>query len=95
MRWKVAAVAVALLLAAHQAAALDVDITPVPPPGLGEKIGMFVGWLYYLAIVASVGGVIAGAAMLWTGKDQGRFVLIASLVSLAILASLPMIIKVI
>jgi len=91
--WKVVVVAAVLLLTIAQAAAVDVTITPVAPPGLGDKVGMLIGWVYYLAIFACVGGVIVGAAMLWTGRDQGRYVLVVALVSLAILASLPKIIE--
>jgi magnesium-transporting ATPase (P-type) len=87
--WKRAGLLVALLLAIGQTATAQViDIKPEAPPGLGEKISMFLGWVYWLAIVASVAGVIAGAVMLWVGRDNGRQLLIFALISLAILASL-------
>jgi len=82
-------------LAIGKARALDITITPSPPPGLGEKIAMFVSWLYYIAILACIAGIIAGAVLLWTGRDQGKTVLVASLVSLAILTSLQAILHVI
>jgi magnesium-transporting ATPase (P-type) len=78
----------ALLLAIGQTATAQIDIKPEAPPGLGEKISMFLGWVYWLAIVASVAGVIVGAVMLWVGRDNGRQLLIFALISLAILASL-------
>jgi magnesium-transporting ATPase (P-type) len=78
----------ALLLAIGQTATAQIDIRPEAPPGLGEKISMFLGWVYWLAIVASVAGVIVGAVMLWVGRDNGRQLLIFALISLAILASL-------
>jgi magnesium-transporting ATPase (P-type) len=78
----------ALLLAIGQTATAQIDIRPEAPPGLGEKISMFLGWVYWLAIVASVAGVIVGAVMLWIGRDNGRQLLILALLSLAILASL-------
>jgi magnesium-transporting ATPase (P-type) len=78
----------ALLLAIGQTATAQIDIKPEAPPGLGEKISMFLSWVYWLAIVASVAGVIVGAVMLWIGRDNGRQLLILALLSLAILASL-------
>jgi magnesium-transporting ATPase (P-type) len=78
----------ALLLTIGQTATAQIDIRPEAPPGLGEKISMFLGWVYWLAIVASVAGVIIGAVMLWIGRDNGRQLLILALLSLAILASL-------
>ena len=78
----------ALLLTIGQTATAQIDIRPEAPPGLGEKISMFLGWVYWLAIVASVAGVIVGAVMLWIGRDNGRQLLILALLSLAILASL-------
>jgi len=69
-------------------AAAQVNIQPQAPPGLGEKIEMFLGWVYWLAIVLCIAGVIVGAVMIWTGRDHGRQVLIGSLVALAILATL-------
>jgi hypothetical protein len=87
--WKRAGLLTALLLAIGQTATAQViDIKPEAPPGLGEKISMFLGWVYWLAIVASVAGVIIGAVMLWIGRDNGRQLLILALLSLAILASL-------
>ena len=80
-------VAFGLLLCISNAGAA-VNIQPQAPPGLGEKIEMFLGWVYWLAIVASVAGVIAGAVMIWAGRDNGRQLLIGALIALAILATL-------
>ena len=86
---KTAAFAVlGLLLFAGEAAAQAMNIEPVPPPGLGEKIMMLLGWVYWFAIVACVAGVIVGAVMIWAGRDNGRQLLLGALIALAILATL-------
>jgi hypothetical protein len=69
-------------------ACAQVNIQPQAPPGLGEKVEMFLGWIYWFAIVACVAGVIVGAVMIWAGRDNGRQLLIGALIALAILATL-------
>jgi magnesium-transporting ATPase (P-type) len=76
------------LFSAVGAGAEIVNIQPQAPPGLGEKLEMFLGWIYWIAIVASVAGVIVGAVMIWAGRDNGRQLLIGALIALAILATL-------
>jgi magnesium-transporting ATPase (P-type) len=85
---RVGLLAVLLLASIGQVAAQVIDIRPEAPPGLGEKISMFLSWIYWIAIVASVAGVIVGAVMIWAGRDNGRQLLIGALIALAILASL-------
>jgi len=80
----------AILIAVQSAYALEgFEIKPKAPPGLAEKIEMFFGWIYWLAVVSSAVGVVAGAVMIWAGKDNGRQLLFGALLALAILASLP------
>jgi len=69
-------------------ACAQVNIQPQAPPGLGEKVEMFLGWIYWFAIVACIAGVIVGAVMIWVGRDNGRQLLIGALIALAILATL-------
>ncbi|MEM4547079.1 MAG: hypothetical protein QW328_10035 [Nitrososphaerota archaeon] len=81
-----------LLFLSSIASAQTIDIRPQAPPGLGEKISMLLGWVYWIAIVAAIFGVIWSAVSIYTGRE-GKAMLIISLVVLAFLVALPEILK--
>lgn len=93
-KWKaVVIVAAVLLLMTAEVSAINVNIQPQAPPGLGQKLETLLGWIYYIAILMAVAGAIVGGAMLWTGRDQGKYLLVLALISLAVLAALPTLIQ--
>ncbi|MEM2029834.1 MAG: hypothetical protein QXV35_00680 [Archaeoglobaceae archaeon] len=77
-----------VLLALGTASAQTIDIKPQAPPGLGEKISMLLSWVYWIALVAAIFGVIWSAVSIYTGRE-GKTMLIISLVVLALLVALP------
>lgn len=77
---------------ATAAAQSGIDIRPEAPPGLGEKITMFLNWIYWIALVAAIMGVIWSAILLFTGRDTKIYLLIAIMV-LAFLVALPEILR--
>lgn len=81
-----------LSIVATAAAQSTIEIRPEAPPGLGEKISMLLGWVYWIALVAAVMGVIWSAISLFTGRET-KVYLIISIVVLAFLIALPEILK--
>lgn len=71
----------------------QIEIRPEAPPGLGERVELLLGWIYWLAIIATIGMAIYGAVgLVLFGRDT-RLTLILALVALAVLIALPEMIK--
>jgi len=77
---------------ATAAAQTGIEIRPEAPPGLGEKINTLLNWVYWIALVAAIMGVIWSAISLFTGRDTKLYLFIAIIV-LAFLVALPEILK--
>lgn len=70
-----------------------IELNPQAPPGLGEKIEMFLGWVYWLAIIAAVGALIFSIVSMALLDRDARTLLILSLIALAFLVALPQILQ--
>jgi len=80
-----------LLLLVSPAAAID--LTPQPIPGMENAVNMFLGWIYWLALMVCVAVIIAGVIFLFRGDRDTRSWIVLGLIALAFLLALPQILS--
>lgn len=86
---KIACLIACLVVLISLVPASAIDLNPEAPPGLGDKITMFLGWLYWLALLGAVAGLIFSlVSMIFLNRDSRMWVIVC-LIVLAALVALP------